>query len=55
LFEEEVQRSSHLNQLLGVGIGLFQGLSNVALNGAYYCSFCFSVIHLAPFNLSDRL
>ena len=33
LFEDEVERSSHLNQLLGVGIGLFQGLSNIALNG----------------------
>lgn len=33
LFEDEVRRSSRLNQLLGVGIGLFHGLSNVALNG----------------------
>jgi len=33
LFEDEVERSSHLNQLLGIGIGLFQGLSNIALNG----------------------
>jgi len=37
LFEDEVERSSHLNQLLGVGIGLFQGLSNIALNGMCVC------------------
>jgi len=35
LFEDEVERSSHLNQLLGIGIGLFQGLSNIALNGLF--------------------
>lgn len=28
-----VERSCHLNQRLGVGIGLFQGLSNLSLNG----------------------
>jgi len=33
LFQDEVERSSHLNQLLGVGIAVFQGLSNIALNG----------------------
>lgn len=47
LFEEEVERSSHLNQLLGLGIGLFQGLSNIALNGKSVClSICLSV-HLS--------
>jgi len=39
LFEDEVRHSSHLNQWLGVGVGLFQGLSNMALNGSclYHC------------------
>lgn len=32
-FTREVDHSSHLNQTLGTGIGIFQGLSNVALNG----------------------
>jgi ATP-binding cassette subfamily B (MDR/TAP) protein 8 len=33
LFAREVEKSSNLNQLLGLGIGVFQGLSNIALNG----------------------
>ncbi|KAK2193690.1 hypothetical protein NP493_8g05061 [Ridgeia piscesae] len=33
LYSQEVAQSSTLNQTLGVGIGVFQGLSNVALNG----------------------
>ena len=33
LYSEEVAKSSHLQQTLGLGIGLFQGLSNAALNG----------------------
>ena len=33
LYKDEVEKSSHLNQTLGIGIGAFQGLSNVALNG----------------------
>ncbi|ELU02451.1 hypothetical protein CAPTEDRAFT_155008 [Capitella teleta] len=33
LYNREVERSSALNQVLAVGIGIFQGLSNVALNG----------------------
>lgn len=36
LFSREVDKSSRLNQLLGVGIGIFQGLSNVALNGMFF-------------------
>ncbi|KAI0227694.1 Mitochondrial potassium channel ATP-binding subunit [Lamellibrachia satsuma] len=33
LYSKEVAHSSTLNQTLGIGIGIFQGLSNVALNG----------------------
>ncbi len=33
LYEDEVDESTRLSQLLGVGIGLFQGLSNTVLNG----------------------
>ena len=33
LYNTEVEESSRLNQILGVGIGLFQGMSNVVLNG----------------------
>ena len=33
LYNAEVEESSRLNQILGVGIGLFQGMSNVVLNG----------------------
>ncbi|CAH1785890.1 unnamed protein product, partial [Owenia fusiformis] len=33
LYNQEVELSSQLNTKLGVGIGLFQGLSNFALNG----------------------
>ena len=35
LYSQEVDRSAALNQALGVGIGVFQGLSNVVLNGVY--------------------
>ena len=35
LYNEEVEKSANLNQSLGVGIALFQGLSNVALNGKF--------------------
>eukprot|EP00794_Sanderia_malayensis_P016856 gene16856-18555_t len=32
-YNEEVEKSRHLNELLGAGIGMFQGLSNFAING----------------------
>ena len=35
LYGKELDESMKLNEQLGVGIGLFQGLSNVALNGIY--------------------
>ena len=40
LYSQEVARSAALNQMLGVGIGVFQGLSNVVLNGAYFDVMC---------------
>ena len=40
LYSQEVDRSAALNQALGVGIGVFQGLSNVVLNGAYFELVC---------------
>lgn len=33
LFEEEVHKAERLNSILGCGIGLFQGFSNLFLNG----------------------
>ena len=33
LYCDEIDKSRHLNESLGLGIGLFQGLSNLALNG----------------------
>ena len=33
MFNQEVEKSEQLNKILGVGIGAFQGLSNLALNG----------------------
>ena len=40
LYSKEVAHSSTLNQTLGIGIGIFQGLSNVALNGVYFSQIC---------------
>ena len=39
LFAGEVEKARKLNLKLGVGIGLFQGLANIALNGRYYRTF----------------
>lgn len=33
LYQDEVSKSKTLNEMLGVGVGLFQGLSNLAING----------------------
>lgn len=33
LYQDEVSKSKALNEMLGVGVGLFQGLSNLAING----------------------
>jgi len=33
LYQQEVEKARKLSIRLGVGIGLFQGLANVALNG----------------------
>ena len=33
LFSQEVDKSKVMNELLGVGIGVFQGLANLAING----------------------
>ena len=33
LYSDEVAKSKTMNELLGVGIGVFQGLSNLAING----------------------
>ena len=34
LYNEEVQKSVRLSNHLGIGIGIFQSLSNLAVNGA---------------------
>jgi hypothetical protein len=36
LFSQEVDMARKLNIRLGVGIGMFQGLANIALNGEWY-------------------
>ena len=33
LYNQELEKSVQMSQTLGVGIGAFQGLSNMALNG----------------------
>ena len=33
MYSDEVTKSKTMNELLGVGIGAFQGLSNLAING----------------------
>ena len=33
LYHDEVSRSKMLNELLGIGIGAFQGMTNIAING----------------------
>ena len=33
LYNQEIEKSSKQNQYLGIGIGIFQGLSNMAING----------------------
>ena len=35
LYNKEVNESCRQNQKLGLGIGMFQGLANFALNGEY--------------------
>ena len=32
-YTNEIQKSQFLNEILGFGIGVFQGLTNVAING----------------------
>ncbi len=32
-YGDEVEKSRYLNEFLGAGIGVFQGLSNFAING----------------------
>ena len=36
LYCDEIEKSRRLNERLGLGIGLFQGLSNLALNGKWH-------------------
>ena len=33
LYHDEVSRSKVLNELLGIGIGAFQGMANITING----------------------
>ena len=33
LYHDEVSRSKTMNELLGIGIGAFQGMANLAING----------------------
>ena len=33
LYHKEIDKSKTLNEMLGVGIGAFQAVSNLALNG----------------------
>uniref|UniRef100_UPI00398EC295 mitochondrial potassium channel ATP-binding subunit n=1 Tax=Pristiophorus japonicus TaxID=55135 RepID=UPI00398EC295 len=41
-FSEEVDKSSNMNQILGFGIGIFQGLSNFTLNCIVLGTICIS-------------
>lgn len=33
LYHDEVSKSKTLNELLGIGVGAFQGMANLAING----------------------
>ena len=33
LYQDEVSKSKTLNELLGIGVGAFQGMANLAING----------------------
>ena len=37
LYGKEIAKSATLNEMLGVGIGAFQAVSNLALNGEAIC------------------
>jgi ATP-binding cassette subfamily B (MDR/TAP) protein 8 len=41
LYKEEIKKLSELNQSLGNGISLFQGASNIGLNGIVLCTLVF--------------
>lgn len=45
MFEDEVNTARHLNIQLSLGIGVFQGFSNLFVNGivlgVLYAGFCF--------------
>uniref|UniRef100_T1J598 Mitochondrial potassium channel ATP-binding subunit n=1 Tax=Strigamia maritima TaxID=126957 RepID=T1J598_STRMM len=40
LYNAELDKASVLNKQLGIGIGIFQGLSNLAINGIVLCVIC---------------
>ncbi len=50
-FSDETAEASRLHEMLGYGIGCFQGLSNFALNGM---SSCFCLLHFIK-NLTTQL
>ena len=33
LYQDEVSKAKTMNELLGIGIGAFQGMANLAING----------------------
>jgi len=48
LFSQEVNEARKLNIRLGVGIGMFQGLANIALNGM-----CFGLYIAVVYSLTN--
>lgn len=46
IFSQQVELSKKMNINLGLGIGAFQGLSNVALNGKYSLYLDYSIYKL---------
>ena len=44
MYDTELKGSLRQNELLGYGIALFQGLSNIAINGAHMYEYVWMII-----------
>ena len=47
LFAQEVEKARILNLRLGIGIGMFQGMANIALNGKIYKYYWLLVVFMS--------
>ena len=51
MYDTELKGSLRQNELLGYGIALFQGLSNIAINGAYMYEWMYEYVWMIVFSL----